>query len=86
MIPRRPLKKKLLPKLAAEAEDFDECHWILAEVAASAWEHAGNDRSSSTRDRVGVYIGHSGGSRRPGDLIYGTLRNRRRIYFAIYPN
>lgn len=71
MIPLRPIDEKLVPMASKRWNEFDECHWILSEVASAAWHHAKmNDRESGN---VGVYVGHSGGSRQPGELIYATL-------------
>jgi acyl transferase domain-containing protein/acyl carrier protein/NAD(P)-dependent dehydrogenase (short-subunit alcohol dehydrogenase family) len=58
---------------AKSANDWDECHLIFAEVAARAWRHAGYSNHDPKHRSVGVYIGHSGGSRRAGELIYATM-------------
>jgi acyl transferase domain-containing protein/acyl carrier protein/NAD(P)-dependent dehydrogenase (short-subunit alcohol dehydrogenase family) len=88
LIPNRPLNLDLVPLAKTAYQDFDESHWIMAEVAASAWHNAirkSDRRSGSILDkhlvapsapanrRVGVYIGHSGGSRRAGEVIYSSL-------------
>ncbi len=71
MIPLRPLNLQLVPMASQKLDEFDECHWILTEVASAAWQHAGMHRRKTSD--VGVYVGHSGGSRQPGELIYATL-------------
>jgi acyl transferase domain-containing protein/acyl carrier protein/NAD(P)-dependent dehydrogenase (short-subunit alcohol dehydrogenase family) len=88
LIPNRPLDLDLVPLAKTAYQDFDESHWIMAEVAASAWRNAsmrlgvGNQpvaqpmapiSSHGTSRNVGVYIGHSGGSRRAGEVIYSSL-------------
>lgn len=88
IIPDRPLNLDLVPLAKTAYNDFDESHWIMAEVAASAWRNtlSRSDKqrqsiydkrstadSSSASRRVGVYIGHSGGSRRAGEVIYSSL-------------
>ncbi len=67
----RPLDPTLVPHAQKEWDDYDECHWMLAEVAAKAWKHSGLRKQIDSR--VGVYVGHSGGSRQAGELIYATL-------------
>jgi acyl transferase domain-containing protein/acyl carrier protein/NAD(P)-dependent dehydrogenase (short-subunit alcohol dehydrogenase family) len=73
MIAGRPVDLSLLGLDAGEASAWDECHLIFAEVATQAWQHAGYSRSQTSKRDVGVYIGHSGGSRKAGELIYSTL-------------
>jgi acyl transferase domain-containing protein/acyl carrier protein/NAD(P)-dependent dehydrogenase (short-subunit alcohol dehydrogenase family) len=71
MIPLRPIDEKLVPIASKRWNEFDECHWILSEVASAAWHHA--KMNGRENGNVGVYVGHSGGSRQPGELIYATL-------------
>jgi acyl transferase domain-containing protein/acyl carrier protein/NAD(P)-dependent dehydrogenase (short-subunit alcohol dehydrogenase family) len=72
MIADRPADLKKLGIDSKFAESWDECHLTFAETAATAWQHAGYSRSPSPSN-VGVYIGHSGGSRTAGDLVYSSL-------------
>ncbi len=53
--------------------DYDPCHRILCDVAAEACRHAGYDPFELPWRNAGVYVGHSGGSSLPGDLIVNTL-------------
>jgi acyl transferase domain-containing protein/NAD(P)-dependent dehydrogenase (short-subunit alcohol dehydrogenase family) len=73
MIADRPVDLSLLGLNEHEASAWDECHLIFAEVAAQAWRHSGATLRNSSKRDVGVYLGHSGGSRKPGELIYSTL-------------
>ncbi len=73
MIADRPVDLSLLGLDEHEASAWDECHLIFAEVAAQAWRHSGADLRNPSKRDVGVYLGHSGGSRKPGELIYSTV-------------
>jgi len=73
LVPERPLDRKLLGLDDQELAAWDECHLMFAEVAAQAWKQANQIQSKAAASNVGVYIGHSGGSRTAGDLIYATL-------------
>ncbi len=52
---------------------FDLAHKHFAEVAATAWESLGQANQSVVAGRCGVFVGHSGGTERGGDLILATL-------------
>ena len=69
LIKRRQLDWSLLGMSKEEGADWDECHLIFAEVAAKAWKSI----DSALNHSVGVYIGHSGGSRRASDLTCSTM-------------
>ncbi len=73
MIEDRPIDLKALGLDDRSASAWDECHLIFAETAAQAWRHAKLHVKPAHESKVGVYIGHSGGSRMAGDLIYGTM-------------
>jgi len=69
LIKQRPLDWGLLGLDEAATLEWDECHLIFAEVAAKAWKSL----PLVSHKNVGVYIGHSGGSRRAGDMVYATM-------------
>ena len=73
MVPERPLDRQLLGLNDEQLAAWDECHLMFAEVAAQAWKRVQSSKARSTLSKVGVYIGHSGGSRTAGELIYSTL-------------
>ncbi|MCC6509686.1 MAG: polyketide synthase, partial [Pirellulaceae bacterium] len=73
LIADRPLDWSIMPVPASEASHWDPCHLILTEVTAAACIHAGYDPRNMPDRRAGVYIGHSGGSTRGGEIAYHTL-------------
>lgn len=73
VIPERPLDLQTCPLDPQQLDRWDPCHLILTEVASAACVHAGYDPRDMPLRRAGVYIGHSGGSRLGGDLIFSTL-------------
>ena len=73
LVPARPLNRKLLRLSDKDLEAWDECHLIFAEVAAQAWKASMGSQAYNSDSKVGVYIGHSGGSRTAGELIYSTM-------------
>ncbi len=73
LIADRPIDWSIMPLAASEAGQWDPCHLILCEVAAAACQQAGYDPKQLPHKRAGVYIGHSGGSTRGGELAYRTL-------------
>lgn len=73
MIPVRPIDLNRVPLSADDLRDSDPCHQILCEVAADALHDSGHNPFHKTTAKVGVYVGHSGGSPLGGDLSYATL-------------
>lgn len=65
----------LVPERSPQSgdESYDVCHRLLADIARAACQHAGLDLSSLPELRTGVFVGHSGGSSRPGELALATL-------------
>ncbi len=73
MVPDRPLDQNLIPWNDAKKQDWDDCHLIFGEVAAAACRNAKLDADYFRKSQVGIFIGHSGGSRTTGDLVYSML-------------
>ena len=72
-VSERELDWSLLNLTPEEAQQWDECHLNFCEVAARACQHAGYDPRNLSNRKVGVYVGHSGGSTVGGELAYRTL-------------
>jgi acyl transferase domain-containing protein len=69
----RPVDPAVCPITPAMIERFDVAHHIFLEVASLACRDAGMDSFAMPADRrTGVYVGHTGGSTRIGDIVYGT--------------
>ena len=69
----RPVDPAVCPITAEMMERFDVAHHIFLEVASLACRDAGLDPFAMPADRrTGVYVGHTGGSTRIGDIVYGT--------------
>lgn len=73
LIKDRPIDWSVMPLDPTEAKLWDPCHLILCEVAANACIQAGYDPRHLPIKRAGVYIGHSGGSTRGGEMAYHAL-------------
>ena len=73
LISDRPIDWSIMPLDANQAQQWDPCHLILCEVVAAACQQAGYDPRHLPLKRAGVYVGHSGGSTRGGELAYHTL-------------
>jgi acyl transferase domain-containing protein/NAD(P)-dependent dehydrogenase (short-subunit alcohol dehydrogenase family) len=73
MVPDRPLNPNLVPWNEAKKQDWDDCHLIFGEVAAAACRNANLNSDYFKNSQVGIFIGHSGGSRITGDLVYSML-------------
>ncbi|MBM4023010.1 MAG: acyltransferase domain-containing protein, partial [Planctomycetes bacterium] len=69
----RPADPAVCPLTAQLVERFDVAHTIFLEVASQACRDAGLDPFAMPADRrTGVYVGHTGGSTRIGDMVYST--------------
>ncbi|MCE2726412.1 MAG: acyltransferase domain-containing protein [Planctomycetaceae bacterium] len=69
----RPVDPAVCPITPEMIERFDVAHHIFLEVASLACRDAGMDPFAMPADRrTGVYVGHTGGSTRIGDIVYGT--------------
>ena len=69
----RPVDPAVCPITPAMLERFDVAHAIFLEVASLACRDAGQDPFAMPADRrTGVYVGHTGGSTRIGDIVYAT--------------
>lgn len=73
VIKDRPLDQSVFPLDPSEYAKWDPCHLIMCEVACAACRQAGYDVRDMPYRNAGVYIGHSGGSTRGSELVYGTL-------------
>ncbi|MFM9194324.1 MAG: beta-ketoacyl synthase N-terminal-like domain-containing protein, partial [Planctomycetia bacterium] len=69
----RPVDPAVCPITPAMLESYDVAHHIFLEVASQACRDAGMDPFAMPADRrTGVYVGHTGGSTRIGDIVYST--------------
>ncbi len=69
----RPVDPAVCPITDVLAKRYDIAHHIFLEVASLACRDAGMDPFSMPTDRrTGVYVGHTGGSTRIGDIVYST--------------
>ncbi len=72
VVPERPLDRETCPLNSATEKLFDAAHVQFAEVAATAWKHAGLLPNDGRFEKTGVYVGHSGGTKSGGGLSLGT--------------
>ena len=72
-VSERELDWSLLNISRSEAANWDPCHLNLCEVAAQACAQAGYDPRGLANRKVGVYVGHSGGTTLGGELAYRSL-------------
>ena len=69
----RPVDSAVCPITPELLENYDVAHHIFLEVASLACRDAGMDPFAMPADRrTGVYVGHTGGSTRIGDIVYST--------------
>jgi len=69
----RPVDPAVCPITPEMLERFDVAHTIFLEVASRACRDAGQNPFAMPADRrTGVYVGHTGGSTRIGDIVYAT--------------
>ncbi len=69
----RPVDPAACPLTPDLVERFDVAHHIFLEVASQACRDAGMDPFAMPGDRrTGVYVGHTGGSTRIGDIVYAN--------------
>ena len=73
IVSERPVDPTVCPLTADMADRYDIAHQIFLEVASLACRDAGLDPFAMPTDsRTGVYVGHTGGSTRIGDIVYAT--------------
>ncbi len=72
-VSERPLDPTLLPIPSNEYDQWDPCHLMLCETVGAACRHAGWLPTQLPLRKVAVFVGHSGGSTRGGDLAFRTL-------------
>lgn len=75
LVTPRPLDLEFAKQIGP-LENWDECHLNFCEVAAEACRHAGMDPANLPLRKAGVFVGHSGGSPRAGELAYRQLAPR----------
>lgn len=68
IVPHEQLDLAQTPLAPALAREADVSHQILCRVAADAFRHAGFDPCSIPERNAGVYVGHTIGSDRAGDI------------------
>ena len=51
-------------------KNFDPAHRVICEVASDALRDAGYDPFDLATREAGVYLGHTGGTNKPGDIVY----------------
>jgi acyl transferase domain-containing protein len=69
----RPVDPAVCPITPEMFRDYDVAHHIFLEVASLACRDAGMDPFAMPSDRrTGVYVGHTGGSTKIGDIVYAT--------------
>ena len=73
VVPDRPVDPTVCPITPEMVRDYDVAHHIFLEVASLACRDAGMDPFAMPGDRrTGVYVGHTGGSTKIGDIVYAT--------------
>ena len=73
IISDRPVDRALCPITPEMFEKYDIAHQIFLEVASLACRDAGMDPFAMPANRrTGVYVGHTGGSTKIGDVVYST--------------
>jgi acyl transferase domain-containing protein/acyl carrier protein len=73
LVPDRPVDQHRCPVTDELLERYDVAHHIFLEVASDACRDAGLDPFAMPADRrTGVYVGHTGGSSKIGDIVYAT--------------
>ena len=53
-----------------QIKNFDSAHLTMCELASDALRHAKYDPFNLPSRNVGVYYGHTGGTNKPGDVVY----------------
>ena len=73
VVSERPVDPAVCPLTPDLVERYDVAHHIFLEVASQACRDAGLDPFAMPADRrTGVYVGHTGGSTRIGDIVYAN--------------
>jgi 3-oxoacyl-(acyl-carrier-protein) synthase len=73
VVPDRPVDPSVCPITPEMLAKYDVAHHVFLEVASLACRDAGLDPFAMPADRrTGVYVGHTGGSTRIGDIVYST--------------
>ncbi|HBB76011.1 MAG TPA: hypothetical protein DC048_16390, partial [Planctomycetaceae bacterium] len=73
IVPDRPVDRSRCPITDDLLERYDVAHHLFLEVASQACHDAGLDPFAMPADRrTGVYVGHTGGSTKIGDIVYAS--------------
>lgn len=73
IISDRPVDRESCPITSEMTNRFDISHQYFLEVASKACRDAGMDPfAMPSEQKTGVYVGHTGGSTRVGDIVYST--------------
>ena len=73
IVPDRPVDRSRCPITDDLLERYDVAHHLFLEVASQACHDAGLDPFAMPADRrTGVYVGHTGGSTKIGDIVYSS--------------
>ena len=63
-----------------QIKNFDSAHLTICEIASDALRHAKYDPFELPSRNVGVYIGHTGGTNKPGDIAYAIYIEQAALY------
>ncbi|MFM8537402.1 MAG: beta-ketoacyl synthase N-terminal-like domain-containing protein, partial [Planctomycetaceae bacterium] len=73
IVPDRPVDRSRCPITDDLLGRYDVAHHLFLEVASQACHDAGLDPFAMPADRrTGVYVGHTGGSTKIGDIVYAS--------------
>lgn len=73
VMPERTSQRPCFPFQPGDEDEYDEAHLGFLQLVCQAFSHAGMDAANMSADlRTGVYVGHTGGSERIGDLVYAS--------------
>ena len=85
VIPQVPISPAALGLSRKEADSIDVAHLTICDVAAQALRHAKMDPLGMKGQNVGVYVGGTGGSSRPADLVFSTMIEETAAYLREVP-
>ena len=86
LVPGRRVDEANCPITDQMRHHYDEAHHLFLEVASLACRDAGLDPFAMPGGiRTGVYLGHTGGSSRMGDMVYATGIDQTAPIFSDLP-